>query len=95
MTKLSIPPTLLRSFELVPEDAHAVLLLRHAHRRPIRAGTYGNEVPLTQKGIALAQAGYGAEPESAWSAPDEPDTPMRRYGPGPCPGSGLACGARP
>ena len=55
MSAPSIPPSLLRSIELVPPDVPAALLLRHAHRSPIKPGTYGDEVPLSQKGIRSAE----------------------------------------
>lgn len=51
----SVPPTLLASLELAPLDRPVALLLRHAQRPPIQAGTWGNEVPLTLAGIRAAE----------------------------------------
>ena len=45
----------LRSLEIVPEGAHAALLLRHAHRTDIPDGEYGEDVGLSCEGIAAAE----------------------------------------
>ena len=39
----------------VPAQADASLLLRHAEREAIPAGTFGRDVPLTARGVASAQ----------------------------------------
>ena len=38
----------------VPRDADVALVLRHAEREPIASGTYGNDVPLTERGTHSA-----------------------------------------
>lgn len=57
MGNLLIPPSLLQSFECVPVEAHAAVLLRHAHRPsflPSSSG-YGHEVDLSPEGIQAAE----------------------------------------
>ena len=39
----------------VPADADVGLVLRHAEREPICPGTYGNDVPLTERGTQSAR----------------------------------------
>ncbi len=39
----------------VPTDADVALVLRHAEREPIASGTYGNDVPLTERGTHSAR----------------------------------------
>jgi broad specificity phosphatase PhoE len=39
----------------VPTDADVALVLRHAEREPITPGTYGNDVPLTERGTHSAR----------------------------------------
>ena len=51
-----VPDTLLRNLALIPPDVHAALLLRHAHREEIEAGTYGTDVPLSAHGVGSAEA---------------------------------------
>ena len=55
MSKMPVPLTVLRSFELAPENVHVALLLRHSHCTPIEAGTYGNEIELTSEGVRVAE----------------------------------------
>ncbi|MCE2469466.1 MAG: histidine phosphatase family protein [Dehalococcoidia bacterium] len=40
---------------LIPAQADAALLLRHAEREAILPGTFGRDVPLTARGVASAQ----------------------------------------
>ena len=39
----------------IPDDAGVALVLRHAEREPISPGTYGNDVPLTERGTHSAR----------------------------------------
>ena len=39
----------------IPSDADVALVLRHAEREPITPGTYGNDVPLTERGTHSAR----------------------------------------
>jgi broad specificity phosphatase PhoE len=55
MSNLSVPSSVLRSFEMVPPNVHVSLLLRHSHRRPIKFGSYGIEIPLTPRGVRVAE----------------------------------------
>ena len=40
---------------LVPQRSDAAIILRHAEREEIPAGTYGAEVPLTVRGVSTAE----------------------------------------
>lgn len=50
--------SLVRSFSLVPAQAHGAVLLRHAHRPAFPPGSsgYGHEVELSPEGVQAAEA---------------------------------------
>ena len=50
-----VPPSTTRWLAETPADAPVAVLLRHSVRGPLPQGDAGNAVPLTRKGVRLAQ----------------------------------------
>lgn len=55
MTEFIIPGTLVDNLATIPADRPVALLLRHSVRDPIPDGESGRELPLTDRGVELAQ----------------------------------------
>ena len=59
MTILEAVTSVVDRLSLVPPEADVSLVLRHAEREEIPAGTFGDDVPLTANGVA-ASKGLGS-----------------------------------
>ena len=55
MTSPGPVASILEQLSAIPANADAALVVRHAEREPIPAGTFGFDVPLTADGVAAAE----------------------------------------
>lgn len=55
MSEDSTLRSLLDGLALVPAGVRAAILIRHAHRGPIAPGTFGDDAPLTDRGVKAAE----------------------------------------
>jgi broad specificity phosphatase PhoE len=51
-----IPPSMLRWLPRLPRNTPVAVLMRHSVRGPLPPGAAGNDVPITDVGVALARA---------------------------------------